>query len=102
MEKILNNLIENTPDLLNFFAGYFPEAEFTGFTDKEVIDNYLSSNTDETIKQTQKDLETLKNDPELLEIIAREVNKHFDTSEKTWEWLQTIKTIYIKKVTKVL
>lgn len=101
MEKILQNLIEKSPELLNFFAGYFPEAEFTGATDKDVVENYILTNNIETVKQTQQQLQALENDPEVLKIIAREVNKHFETSEKIWKWVEMIKEVYAKKVDKL-
>ena len=94
MEKVLQNLIENTPDLLNFFAGYFPLAEFDGLTDEQVVTNYMVSNTKETIVQTKKELDALQKDSDVLEIIAREANKYFESCDDTWQWIQKIKEMY--------
>ncbi|TCI94798.1 hypothetical protein [Tenacibaculum sp. M341] len=99
MEDILQSFIENTPDVLNFFAGYFPEAEFDDtLTDKKIIANYILSNTTATITQTYKELEMLDNDPNTLKLIAREINRHFETTEEIWQWLQMIKKTYQTKI----
>lgn len=101
MEKILQDFITNTPDLLNFFAGYFPLAEFEGTTDKQVVENYIDSNTQETIQQTKIELEALSNHEETLQFIARETNKYFESQDEIWKWIQTIKSMYLKKLEQV-
>lgn len=101
MENVLQHFIENTPELLNFLAGYFPEAEFTGATDEQIVHNYISTNTKKTILQTQGDLETIKKDPETLKLIAREVNKHFENTDAIWNWVENIKEMYNQKASQL-
>ncbi len=101
MEHILQHFIDNTPELLNFLAGYFPEAEFTGASDQQIIAHYISTNNKETVLQVQKELEGLKGDTETLQFISREINRHFETTPETWDWVIKIKEMYALKVAEV-
>ncbi len=97
MEKILNDFIANKPDVLNFFAGYFPEAEFTNKSDEQIIDNYLASNTPLTISSTKNQLDTITNDEEVMLFLAREINRHFESPNAIWLWFLDVREYLFKK-----
>lgn len=86
-------LQDTNPLLFDFFAGYFPDADLDGLTDKEVVFLFTDNNPHEVILKTEEALDTLKsNDVYLLNTIAKEANQYFETPEEIWEWIQMIKT----------
>ena len=86
-------LQDTNPLLFDFFAGYFPDADLDGLTDKEVVLLFADNNPREVIQKTKEALDTLKsNDVYLLNTIAKEANQYFETPEEIWEWLQITKT----------
>lgn len=55
---------EKYPKLFQFFAGYFPDADFEDLTDEEVVSNYLSDCYRSEI--SRKNLEMVKQDVDRL------------------------------------
>ena len=51
--------------------------------------------------QVQQELEGLKDDSETLHFVAREINRHFETTPEIWDWVIKIKEMYALKVAEV-
>lgn len=88
---------ENYPELFQFFAGYFPDADLEGLTDEEVVTNYItdckkSEKSKKELEQSRRELEALMNDIESYwKEVSVESNRHFESPLVALEWLDTIK-----------
>lgn len=87
----MNTLKDTHPILFDFFAGYFPDADLDGLTDVEVVQQFISYNSDEIVLQTKNELNNLPKDDFLLNNIAKEANRFFESTEEINEWLDLIK-----------
>lgn len=85
------DLQETHPLLFDFFAGYFPDADLDGLTDKEIVAQFIEQNTPKIVSETQNALITLNNAPIVLQNIADEANRYFESSEEIMKWLEMIK-----------
>ena len=84
------------PNLLQFFGGYFPDADFEGLTDKEVVKNYISDclKSEKSIKElkdTKIELDILIDNLKLWEELTFEANRHFESYYDALKWLEMIK-----------
>ncbi|AXT51322.1 hypothetical protein D1818_10945 [Aquimarina sp. BL5] len=85
------------PELFQFFVGYFPDADFEGLSDEEIVLNYISDcNKSEKsmreLEQAKKELNTLiPNVHKHWKEISLESNIYFENIEATEEWLNKIK-----------
>ncbi|MBT2620283.1 hypothetical protein [Chryseobacterium sp. ISL-6] len=91
------NFKKEFPNLDQFFAGYFPDADFDNLTDEEVVENYIADcNSSEVSKKT---LDKVREELPLLidniesywQIVGDEANRYFENSHDALEWLMMIK-----------
>jgi len=85
------SLEEQYPVLFQFFAGYFPEADLDGLTDIEVVADFKQKNPQYVIQETQIALGKIPNEVAVLQEIADEANRYFETTVEAWEWVQMIR-----------
>lgn len=88
-------LQEKHPLLFDFFAGYFPDADLDGLTDNDVVLQFIANNNKDIIEKTKASLYTLDTTNHLLlEDIANEANRYFETNKETKNWIEMIKTSF--------
>jgi len=91
------NFKEHYPQLFQFFAGYFPDADIEDYTDEEVISNYIadcnkSEKSKSELAETKKELDLLiENIQDYWQEVGSESNRYFATSAEVLEWLKMIK-----------
>lgn len=86
-------LQETHPILFNFFAGYFPEADLDGLSDEQVVLQYIKMNTIEVIEETKRELNLIANDEEVLQAIAADANRYFESTDEIQQWIEMIKAV---------
>lgn len=91
------NFKDRFPHLVQFFGGYFPDADLDDLTDKEVVLGYIKdSNKSEFSK---KSLEKAKQELSILiyeidsywQDVEDEANRYFEDSQGALKWLNMIK-----------
>ncbi|OJJ17966.1 hypothetical protein BKI52_29355 [marine bacterium AO1-C] len=85
------SLEEQHPSLFQFFAGYFPEADLDGLTDVEVVADFKKKNPQQVVQETQTALKKIPKEDSVLQEIANEANRYFETTEDAWQWVQMIR-----------
>jgi hypothetical protein len=85
------------PQLVQFFGGYFPDADFEDLTDEEIVSDYLSKhkqhNNYQKIIELIKDIDNLINNIDnYWEEVGDEANRYFENSQDSLKWLNMIKT----------
>ncbi len=88
--------VDKYPDLFNFFAGYFPDADFDKLTDEEVVAGYRTDCSNADIEQTVKELNLLLTDPEYWHYAAAEANRYLPTSQDVINWLTMVRKELLK------
>ena len=79
-------------ELLEFWGGWFSDADLEGRSDPEVVRQYLETITaSKRIKVIAQFDEILSQDPLPLELLAKHVWRVFDTQAEAREWLGMIK-----------
>ncbi len=78
------------PELFQFFAGYFPEADLDGLTDDQVVQGYIKESPSELINEVQKELGLLLSDESSWGDAAMEANRHFEKNEELRQWLERV------------
>lgn len=84
------NFDDKYPDLFQFFAGYFPEADLDGITDEEVVDNFCAKNPEDLPIAVSQQLRQLINDNETWPAALEVANRYFESREQTEEWMLMI------------
>lgn len=82
------------PELYHFFVGYFPDADFDGLTDEEVVNNFIEDHQDrkKALEKVKSDIVTLIEKLEdYWEDVGAESNRYFETKFEALEWLIMIK-----------
>jgi hypothetical protein len=85
------------PQLFQFFAGYFPDADLEDFTDEQVVSNYIldcnkSEKSKSELENAKKELNVLiENIEDYWQKVGQESNRYFATSADALEWLKMIK-----------
>ncbi|WP_075343211.1 hypothetical protein [Tenacibaculum agarivorans] len=87
-------LQDTHPLLFDFFAGYFPDADLDGLSDIEVVQQYISDNSEEINTLTLEKLNTIDDDEYILQAIAKEANRYFENTHEIKDWLQMIKNTF--------
>lgn len=85
------SLEQQYPPLFQFFAGYFPEADLDGLTDVEVVADFKQKNPQSVIQETRAALNKVPKEAQVLQQIAQEANRYFETTEDAWAWVQMIR-----------
>ncbi|WP_315814166.1 hypothetical protein [Paraflavitalea speifideaquila] len=91
------SLKNDYPRLFQFFGGYFPDADFDGITDQEVVNNYIiefskSEKFKLELEQLKKELITLMSNIEpYWQEVSQDANRYFRSPADTLEWLDMIK-----------
>ena len=86
------SLEKQHPSLFQFFAGYFPEADLDGLTDVEVVADFKQKNPQTVIQETLTALSKIIQEETILQEIANEANRYFETTEDAWNWVQMVRT----------
>lgn len=90
------NFKKDYPELFQFFAGYFPDADFDGITDEDVVAIYVadcikSENSKIELEKTKKELINLiDNIEKYWQEVGKEANRYFHSSIDALQWLNMI------------
>jgi hypothetical protein len=91
------NFESEFPQLTQFLGSYFPDADFEGLTDEEVVANYISDCNKSEISKSilmivrEKELPALINNIEdHWEYIRDEANRYFESPQEALLWLNMI------------
>jgi hypothetical protein len=93
----MQTFIGNFPELYQFFAGYFPDADFDKLSDEEVVHQYKADCLKSDVGMFQiesalKELEQLIVQSGIYwKDVQSEANRHFDTAEDALIWLNQVK-----------
>lgn len=76
------------PELLNFLAGWFPDADFDGLADDEVARAFASRDAPRSINAALADGKRLLGQPDFPWVAIGDcANRHFEGREEAREWL---------------
>jgi hypothetical protein len=82
------------PTLSDFLGAWFPDSDFEGKSDEEIVNDFIKVSSDITLKKVLEEIEEAKtNINDIWEEIIKESNMYFSNSEDTLNWLESIEKI---------
>ena len=86
------------PELFQFFGAYFPDADFEGISDEEVVARYVSDCLKSEVStkglaEAKSELNSLLSCvDEYWDEVSREANRYFESPYQALEWLKMVKS----------
>lgn len=84
--------------LWNFLGSWFPDADLEGYSDAEVVQNFLDVGNTPELTKVREQLMQLLNDIDLpIDRVSKEANRYFKSETECRAWLNMVYSKLIQK-----